>query len=97
MFSVGFIKKTVKGDLFIKGNYGILPRKQHGKILEDSRRLSTEADPEGLPCGASWPHLHADQPMGPTSQPPLRKSVLHHLLDCIYAFLSSRFDPRVQN
>ena len=49
----GFIQKTIKGGLFDKGNYEILPRKQHGKILEDSRRLSTEADPEGLPCRAS--------------------------------------------
>ena len=57
VFSVGFIQKTVKGDLFVKGNYGIPPRKQRGKILEDSRRLSTEVDPEGLPCGAGWPQL----------------------------------------
>jgi hypothetical protein len=52
MFSAGFIQKTIKEDLFVKGNYGIPPRKQCGKILEDSRRLSTEADLEGLPCGA---------------------------------------------
>ena len=77
VFSAGFIKKTVKGDLFVKGNNGIPPRKQRGKILEDSRRLSTEADPEGLPCGPGWPHLQADRPVGPTNQPPLRKSVSH--------------------
>ena len=52
LFSAGFIQKTVKGDLFVKENYEIPTRKQRGKILEDSRRLSTEADPEGLPCGA---------------------------------------------
>ena len=52
MFLAGFIQKTVKGDLFFEGNYGILPCKQRGKILEDSRRLSTKVDPEGLPCGA---------------------------------------------
>ena len=57
VFSVGFIQKTVKGDLFVKGNYGIPSCKQREKILEDSRRLSTEADPEGLPCGAGRPHL----------------------------------------
>ena len=72
VFSAGFIQKTVKGDLFVKGNYGISSRKQHEKILEDSRRLPTKEDPEGLPCGA-------DRPIGPTSQPPLRKSVPHHL------------------
>ena len=71
MFSTGFIQKTVKGDLFVKGNYGIPPRKQCGKILEDSRRLSTKAYPEGLPCGAGWPHLQANRPVGPTNQPPL--------------------------
>ena len=57
MFSAGFIQKTIKGDLFVKGNYEILSRKQRGKILEDSSRLSTKADPEGLPCGACRPHL----------------------------------------
>ena len=57
VFSAGFIHKTIKGDLFVKGNYGILLRKQRGKILEDSRSLSTEADPEGLPYGAGQPHL----------------------------------------
>ncbi|XP_066340585.1 uncharacterized protein [Miscanthus floridulus] len=51
----GFIQKIIKGDLFVKGNYGIPPRKQYEKILEDSRMLSTETDPEGLPCGAGRP------------------------------------------
>ena len=41
MFSAGFIQKTVEEDLFVKENYGILPRKQREKILED------EADPRG--------------------------------------------------
>ena len=59
VFSAGFIQKTVKGDLFVKGNYGIPPRKQCWKILEDSRRLSTKANPEGLPCGVGRPHLQA--------------------------------------
>ena len=57
MFSTGFNQKNAKEDLFVKGNHGIPPRKQCGKTLEDSRRLSTEADPEGLPCGAGRPHL----------------------------------------
>ena len=52
------MQKTIKGDLFVKENYGIPLRKQRGKILEDSRRLSTEANSEGLPCGAGRPHLH---------------------------------------
>ena len=57
MFLAGFIQKTVKGDLFLKENYEIPPRQQRGKILEDSRRLSTKADPEGLPYGAGQPRL----------------------------------------
>ena len=77
VFLAGFIQKIVKGNLFVKGNYGIPPRKQCGKILEDSRMLSTEADPEGLPCVADRPHLQAGRPVGPTSQPPLQNSVLH--------------------
>jgi hypothetical protein len=34
---------------------------------------------------------------GPPGQPPLWMSVFHRFLDCIYAVLLSRFDPRVQN
>ena len=44
IFLAGFIQKTTKGDLFVKGNHRIPPRKQRGKTLEDSRRLSTKAD-----------------------------------------------------
>ena len=46
VFSTGFNKKTAKEDLFVKRNHGIPPRNQLGKILEDSRRLSTEAGHE---------------------------------------------------
>ena len=68
MFSAGFIQKTVKGDLFVKENNGIPPHKQRGKILEDFSRISTKADPEGLPCGVDQPYLQASRPVGPTSQ-----------------------------
>jgi hypothetical protein len=51
------MEDTAKEDLFIKRNHGILPRKQCGKTLEDSRRLSIEAEPEPLTCGAGWPHM----------------------------------------
>ena len=40
ILSARFNQKTAKEDLFIKGNYGIPLRKQRGKTLEDSRRLS---------------------------------------------------------
>jgi hypothetical protein len=67
VFSVGFIQKTIKEDLFIKGNYGILPRKQHGKTLEDSRRLSTEDDSERLTWGGQ-PAPPAGRPAGGSHQ-----------------------------
>ena len=49
---VGFNQKTAKENLFVKGNYRIPLRKQRGKTLEDSRRLSTEAELVPLTCGA---------------------------------------------
>ena len=53
----GFNQKTAKEDLFIKGNRVIPYDKQCGKTLEDSRRLSTKAEPVPLTCGAGRPHL----------------------------------------
>ena len=38
VFPVGFNQKIAKENLFIKGNYEILLRKQRGKTLEDSKR-----------------------------------------------------------
>jgi hypothetical protein len=43
VFLVGFIQKTAKRYLFVKGNIRIPPWHQRRKDLEDSRRLSTEA------------------------------------------------------
>ena len=57
VFPAGFNQKIAKEDLFVKGNHGIPPRKQRGKTLEDSMKLSTEAVPEPLTSGAVWPHL----------------------------------------
>ena len=95
VFSSGFNQKTAKGGLFVKGNHIIPPRKQCGKTLEDSRRLSTKADPEPLPCEAGWLACRWGRltPVGSTCQPasyvdsplPLRM----HLNHCL-----SRFDPR---
>ena len=97
VFSVGFIQKDDKEDLFLKGNHGIPPRKQCRKTLEHSRRQPTEAESERLTSGASQPHLQAARPPGSTTQSPVAMSVHHRLLGCIYAVYSSRFDPRVQN
>jgi hypothetical protein len=49
VFPAGFIQKTAKRYLFAKENIRIPPRHQHGKDLEDSRRLSIEAWAEKPP------------------------------------------------
>jgi hypothetical protein len=49
VFPVGFIRKTAKRYLFVKGNIGIPPRHQREKDLEDSRRFSIEAWAEKPP------------------------------------------------
>ena len=87
VFSIGFIQKTIKGDLFVRGNYGIPPRNQREKTLEDSRRRITEAKPMSLTCGTGRHHLEAARPMGPPCQSPVAMSVLHRLLGCIYAVI----------
>ena len=97
VFSAGFNQKTVKGDLFVKGNNGISPRDQRGKVPEDSRRLSTEAGLDPLTCGAGRPHLEAAWPLW---APPIIlfvMSVLHRLLGCISTIYSSWFNPRAQD
>jgi hypothetical protein len=43
VFLAGFIQKTAKGDLFIKGNNRIPPQNLRGKDLEGTRRQTTEA------------------------------------------------------
>jgi hypothetical protein len=71
MFLAGFNQKTAKENLFIKGNYRIPSRKQRWKTLEDSRRLSTEAEHMSLTYGVGWPHMQAARPLGPTVSPSL--------------------------
>ena len=97
MFSAWYIQKTVKADLFVKANHVYLQRYLLGNTLEGTRRQPTEEDREWMTCGASRPHLQAARPMGPICHALLRMSVLHRLLDCIYAVLLSRFVARVQN
>ena len=89
-FSAGFIQKTIKGDIFVKGNHEILPWDQCGKVLGDFRRLSTEAGHMSLTCGAAWPLV------GPPVNH-IAMSFLHRLLGCILAIISSRFDPRAED
>ena len=52
VFLAGFIQKTAKEGLLVTGNHGIPPHNRRGKTLEDSRRFSTEAEPETQTCGA---------------------------------------------
>jgi hypothetical protein len=90
MFPTGFNQKTAKKDLFIKGNYGISSRNQCGKVLEDSRRLSTEAGLDPLTCGA-------DRPLGVPPVSLFATPVLHRLLGCTSVVYSNRFDLRAQD
>ena len=92
VFSAGFNQKTIKADLFVKGNHGIPSWDQCGKVLEDSRRLSTEAGHMSLTRGAGRPHLEAAQPLWAPPVILFVMSVLHRLLGCISAVISSRFD-----
>ena len=97
VFSAGFNQKTIKGDLFVKGNHGISLRDQRGKVPEDSRRLSTKAGLDPLTCGVGRPHLEVARPLWGPPVILFVMSVLHRLLGCISAVISSRFDPRAQD
>ena len=55
VFLAGFIQKTIKEDLFVKGNYRILPHNQRGKILEGSISHVTRAEGHPLIGGAARP------------------------------------------
>jgi hypothetical protein len=79
VFPAGFNQKITKEDLFVKGNNVIPQDKQRGKTLEDSRRLSTEAEPKPLPGGANQSHMQAGRPVVPTVSLHVAMSVLHRL------------------
>jgi hypothetical protein len=69
MISAGYIQKTVKEDLRVRVNYANPPRNRRGKDLEDIRGHHTEAEPEGLPGGATRPPAFAARPpVGPIYQ-----------------------------
>ena len=57
VISVGLFQKTIKRDIFVKGNRGIIRWYIRGKTLEDIRWHQTEAEPERLPGEAGRPHL----------------------------------------
>ena len=90
VFLAGFIQKTIKVDQIVKLNHVYPQQKLTQKVPEDSRRHHTKAEDEAPPSGVS-------RPLGPTCHPHIRMSVLHRLNDCIYAVLSSWFDPRAQD
>ena len=79
MFSAGFIQKTAKEDLIVKGNYEIPPRYLRGKTLEGSRMQITKAGLDPLPCGSGRPIGGAAWPLWAPPVSLLRMSVPHHL------------------
>jgi hypothetical protein len=89
--------ENIKVDLYVRINRAYPRHKQHLKDLKDTRGHHTAVEDERPPGGTGRSHLQADQSVGATVSLRLVTSVLHRLLDCIYAVLLSRFDPRVQN
>ena len=71
VFSAGFIQKTAKEDLIVKGNYRIPPWHQRGKDLEDTRRHHTAAQAERSPDGTIWSDLQTGRPPRPITQSPV--------------------------
>jgi hypothetical protein len=55
LISAGFIQKTINKDIFVKRNQGIILWNLRGKVLEDSRRLSTEGEASHLHVGSADP------------------------------------------
>ena len=96
-FQQDLIRKPSKGDLFVKGNHGIPPWDQRGKVPEDSRRLSTEAGIDPLTCRAGQLHLEAARPLWAPPVILFVMSVLHRLIGCISVVISSQFDPRAED
>ena len=97
MFSAGFIKETIKVDLYVRINHAYPRHKQHKKDLEDTRGHHTTVEGERQPGGTGQSHLHVGRSMGSTISLRLVMLVFHHLLGCIHAIHSSRFDPRAQD
>jgi hypothetical protein len=87
VISAGYIQKTVKADLRVRSSNAIAPWNLRGKVLEDSRRISTDANPEGVTYGAGRQHLQAGRPVGPFVSLPIAMAALHRLLDFIYTVL----------
>jgi hypothetical protein len=84
LFYVGLFQKTTKRDLFVKEKFRIKILHIREKTLEDMRRHRNEAGGDGLPSGASRPHLQAARP--PWGIPPRASGVFFHcLLRCISA------------
>jgi hypothetical protein len=74
VISAGLFQKTVKGDLFVKQNQGIIPCHIRGKVLEDTKGHHAEAGPDRPPGGTYRSHPHAGR--HPLVPPRL------HLLEC---------------
>jgi hypothetical protein len=84
MISAGYIQKTIKADLHVRSNNAIPPWNLHEKVLEDSRRLSTEVDLEGWHVGLAGPTCKTASFVGPSVSLPIAVAIPHRLLGCIY-------------
>jgi hypothetical protein len=93
VISAGLFQKTVKGDLFVKRNQGIVLQHIHGKVLEDTRGHHAEAGLRGRQVGSDGP-----TPMPPGTpwcpSPPSSGMFLHRLLRLHPHHSLSWFDPR---
>jgi hypothetical protein len=61
VISTGLFQKTVKGNLFVKQNQGIIPRHIRGKLLEDTKGHHAKTEPERPPSETGQSHPHADR------------------------------------
>jgi hypothetical protein len=59
MISAGLFQKTIKGDLFVKQNQGIILWHIHGKVLKDTRGYHAKAGLKRPPGGTGRSHPHA--------------------------------------
>jgi hypothetical protein len=73
VFSAGFIQKTIKVDPNIRFNRNYLRQKQLQKVLEDTRRQTTEEDHErqsAPPVGRRAPRPTCRPPLSNVDSPP---------------------------
>jgi hypothetical protein len=83
LFSAGLFQKSTKRDLFVKEKFEIKIWHIRENTLEDMRRHRNKAGGEGLPTGASRPHLQATRLSLGDSSMSFWSVFFHHLLGYI--------------